>query len=82
MNFNELFGKNVIYDNLTSHKKAGFWLLFRKHIFGQPVGGVEVGLGRSGVGFNHRIFVLSTFINIFNSNNNRKYLFNTKGAFD
>ena len=54
MNFNELFGKNVIYDNLTSHKKAGFWLLFRKHIFGQPVGGVEVGLGRSGVGFNHR----------------------------
>ena len=68
MNFNEIFGKNVAYDDLTSHKKTGFRPLFRKRIFGRPVGRVGVGLGRSVVGVNHRIFVfIYQYLSIFSS---------------
>ena len=33
MNFNEIFRKNVAYDNNKSREKAGFHSLSRKHIF-------------------------------------------------
>ena len=38
-NFNELFGRNVAYDSIKSHKKLGFHTLSRKHISGKTTGG-------------------------------------------
>ena len=35
MNFNEIFRKNMIYENIKSHQKAGLDPLFRKYIFGK-----------------------------------------------
>ena len=32
-NCNEIFRKDVTYDNIKSHKKPGFHPLFRRHIF-------------------------------------------------
>ena len=32
-NFNEIFRKDVTYDNIKSHKKAGFHPLFRRYNF-------------------------------------------------
>ena len=32
-NFNEVFGKDLPYDNIKSHKKAGVYPLFRKYSF-------------------------------------------------
>ena len=32
-NFNEIFRKDVTYDNIKSHKKPGFHPLFRRYIF-------------------------------------------------
>ena len=34
-NCNGVFRKDVAYDNIKSHKKAGFHSLSRKHIFGK-----------------------------------------------
>ena len=34
MNFNEIFRKDVAYDNIKCHKKARFYALCRKHTFG------------------------------------------------
>ena len=34
-NLNEIFKKDVTYDNITSHKKAEFHPLFRRYIFGK-----------------------------------------------
>ena len=39
-NLNEIFRKDVTYDNIQSHKKAGFHPLFRRYIFGKTA---EVG---------------------------------------
>ena len=36
---NEIFGKDLIYDNIKSYKKAGLHPLPRKHIFGKSTGG-------------------------------------------
>lgn len=33
--FNEIFTKEVIYDNLHSHEKSGFHPLFGRYIFGE-----------------------------------------------
>ena len=33
-NLNEIFRKDVTYDNIKSHKKPGFHPLFRRHILG------------------------------------------------
>ena len=38
-NFNEIFRKDVTYDNIKSHKKTGFHSLFRRYIFGKTTGG-------------------------------------------
>ena len=35
-NFNEVFRKNVVYDNIKSHKKTGFHPLTRKDLFRNP----------------------------------------------
>ena len=34
-NFNEIFRKDVTYDNIKNHKKPGFYSLFRRYIFGK-----------------------------------------------
>ena len=34
-NFNEIFRKDVAYDNIKNHKKAELHPLSRKHIFGK-----------------------------------------------
>ena len=41
-NFNKIFRKNVAYDNINSHQKAGFYPLFRKYIFGKTTGGGQI----------------------------------------
>ena len=41
-NFNEIFRKNVNYDNIKSHKKSEFHPLFRRYIFGKTTGGVKL----------------------------------------
>ena len=38
-NFREIFGKDVPYDNIKSHKKAGFHPLFGRYIFRKTTGG-------------------------------------------
>ena len=38
--FSGIFTKDVTYDNIKSHKKAGFRPLFRSYIFGKTTGGV------------------------------------------
>ena len=40
-NFKELFRKDVAYDKIKGHKKAGFHPLSRKHIFGKTTGGSQ-----------------------------------------
>ena len=35
-NFNEVFRKDVTYNNINSHKKSEFHLLFKKYIFRNP----------------------------------------------
>ena len=39
-NSNEIFGKDVTYDNIKSHKKKKKWLhpLCRRNIFGKTIG--------------------------------------------
>ena len=37
--FNEIFKKDVSKDNIKSHKKPRFHLLFRRHIFRKTTGG-------------------------------------------
>ena len=39
MNFNEIFRKDVTYDNIKIHKKPGFHLLFRNAFFEKHSGG-------------------------------------------
>ena len=34
MDFNDIFRKDVAYDNIKSHKKSRFYPLSRKHTFG------------------------------------------------
>ena len=41
-NLNEIFKKDVVYDNIKSHKKAEFHPLPRKYIFGKVTGSVEL----------------------------------------
>ena len=41
MNLTEIFGKNVTYDNIRSHRKSGLHPLFRKHSFGKTTWGVK-----------------------------------------
>ena len=48
-NLNEIFGKDVTYDNIKSHKKEGFHPFFRRDIFGKTTGG-ERGGGEGGGG--------------------------------
>ena len=36
---NKIFRKDVTYDNIRSHKKTGFELLFRSSIFRKTTGG-------------------------------------------
>lgn len=36
MNYNEIFGKNVPYDNIKSYKKAGSRSFSRKKTHGKP----------------------------------------------
>ena len=38
MNFNDIFRKDVAYDNIKSHKKSRFYPLSRKHTFGSHRG--------------------------------------------
>ena len=47
-NFNEIFMKDVAYDNIKSHKKTGLQPLFRKHIFEKSQGGATRGGGGGG----------------------------------
>lgn len=42
MNFNEIFGKNVIYNDLKSHKKAGFYPLTESYIFLKTIGSIKL----------------------------------------
>ena len=35
-NFNEVFRKNFVYDNIKSHRKTGFYPLTRKDLFRNP----------------------------------------------
>ena len=37
-NFNDIFRKDVTYDNIKSHEKPGFHPLFRRHIFRKTTG--------------------------------------------
>lgn len=37
-NFNEVFRKNVAFDDIKSHKKVGIHALSRKYIFGKTIG--------------------------------------------
>ena len=41
-NFNEIFRKDVTYDNIQSHKKTGFHPLFRRYIFGRATGRSQI----------------------------------------
>ena len=41
-NSNEIFKKDVTYNNTKSHKKAGFRHLFRRYIFRKTTGGVKL----------------------------------------
>ena len=41
MNFNEIFRKNVTYDNIKSHQKSGLHPLSRKYNFGRTIEGVK-----------------------------------------
>ena len=41
-NFNEVFRKDVTYDNTKIHKKPAFHPLFRRHIFRKTTGGGQV----------------------------------------
>ena len=43
-NFNEIFRKDVTYDNIKSHKKPAFHPLFRGYIFRKTTGGGGVKL--------------------------------------
>ena len=38
-NFNEIFGKDVAYDNIKSHKKPGVYPLSERCSFGKTTGG-------------------------------------------
>ena len=38
-NFNEIFRKDMTYDNIKSHKKPGFNPLCRRYIFRKAAGG-------------------------------------------
>ena len=40
MNFNEIFRKNLTYDDIKSHQKSGFHPHSRKRIFGKTIVGV------------------------------------------
>ena len=39
MNFNEIFRKDVAFDQIKCHKKPGFHPFSRKHIIGKAIGG-------------------------------------------
>ena len=41
-NFNEIFRKDVNFDNIKSHKKTGFHPLFRRYIFRKTTVGVQL----------------------------------------
>ena len=41
-NFDEIFRKNVPRDNIQSHRKTGFHLLFGRYIFGKITVGVKL----------------------------------------
>ena len=41
-NFNEIFRKDVTYDDIKSNKKSGLNLLSRRHVFGKTTGGVKL----------------------------------------
>ena len=41
-NFNEIFRKDVPYDNFKSHKKPGFHPLFRRYNFQKTSGGIKL----------------------------------------
>ena len=43
-NLNEIFRKDIPYDNIKSHKKAGFHPLCRRHIFQKTTGGDQIDL--------------------------------------
>ena len=43
-NFNEIFRKDVNYDNFKSHKKAVLCLLSRRYVFWKTIGGGEINL--------------------------------------
>ena len=38
-NFNEIFRKDVTYNNIKSHKKSGLHPLSKRYIFGNTTGG-------------------------------------------
>ena len=42
MNFNEIFRKDVTYDNIKIHKKTGSHPLFRKYIFRKSTAEVKL----------------------------------------
>ena len=42
MNFDDIFRKDVTYENIQSHKKAGLHLLSRKYMFGKTTGGGQI----------------------------------------
>ena len=39
-NFNEIFRKDVTYDNIKGHKKTGFYPSFRRYFFRKTTGRV------------------------------------------
>ena len=41
-NLNEIFRKDVTYDNIKSHKKSGFRPLFRRYIFEKTTAGGQI----------------------------------------
>ena len=41
-NFNEIFRKDVNYDNIKSHKKTEFQYLFRRYIFQKTTQGIKL----------------------------------------
>ena len=44
MNFNEIFRKDVTFDNVKNHKKTGLYSLSRRNIFGKTTGRKVVNL--------------------------------------
>ena len=54
-NFNEIFRKIVTYDNVKSHKKAGFHHLFRKNMFEKTT--EEGGGGKGGAIQNYFVVI-------------------------